>query len=402
MKLTQLKTYSALLMGAILLASCSEDEGSSVNNLVEAPATYTFERDNNSTVNFSGQTTRIAMAEELNSALKNPNLDEATLDAMFAHEEGNQDFSVGSLNDSDKNLRSKTAASADYFSANSTDAAAIKADFDGFIAGQANEVFPAWGNTASPGTPGQLQQAGGGTIRYISAKGLEYDQAYAKSLLGALMMDQILNNYLSPTVLDEADNRMENGQKVVAEGKNYTVMEHKWDEAYGYLYGAEATPANPSLGQDSFLSKYLERVKADADFAGIDTDIFDAFKLGRAAIVANDYELRDAQAEIIREKISMIPAIRAVYYLEDAKDDLNTDPARAFHALSEAYGFIYSLQFTRQPGTNSPYFSKAEVDAFLSTLMENNGFWDLTPATLEAMSSQIASRYSFTVAEAAN
>ena len=42
----------------------------------------------------------------------------------------------------------------------------------------------------------------------------------------------------------------------------------------------------PVLGVDSFLSKYLDKVEGDSDFAGIADDIYDAFKLGRAAIVA--------------------------------------------------------------------------------------------------------------------
>jgi uncharacterized protein YjaZ len=48
-------------------------------------------------------------------------------------------------------------------------------------------------------------------------------------------------------VLDEADNRTNNDAKVLEEGELYTTMEHKWDEAYGYLYGDPSIPsANPN------------------------------------------------------------------------------------------------------------------------------------------------------------
>ncbi len=52
------------------------------------------------------------------------------------------------------------------------------------------------------------------------------------------MTDQILNNYLSPAVLDAGDNVTKNDNDILADGKDYTTMEHKWDEAFGYLYGA--------------------------------------------------------------------------------------------------------------------------------------------------------------------
>jgi len=394
-----LLTVSCIALGAFYSCDDTDDIINPVN--VEAPATYSFTRNNSTTVDFSGQTTRIEMSEVILDALLDNSLTEANIDGKFGHIQGSNDFSDPELNASDKSVRSKVAASVDYFGSNSTAAAAIKADFDGYIAQQVNEIFPVWNNTASKGVPGNLQQAGGGSIRYINGDGLEYNQAFAKALLGGLMTDQMLNNYLSPLVLDEADNRLDNDLEVLNTGKNYTTMEHKWDEAYGYLYGAEATPATPTLDQDSFLSEYLDRVEADGDFSGIAGDIYDAFKLGRAAIVAGDYELRDQQALIIRENVSKVIAVRAVFYLQAGKGDLATDKAKAFHALSEAYGFIYSLQFTREPNTNQPYFSRTEVQEMLNLLTANDGFWDVSAATLNQMSDQISSRFGFTTAQAA-
>lgn len=395
------KFFLSLSMLALIFSSCSSDDDSINEPEVIVPDTYSFERDGSTTVSYAGQTTRIQMGVELNGALTDNTKTEAELLNMFAHQEGNADFSDTALNASDKSIRSKTAASVDYFSTNSTDANAIKNQLDAWISAQANEVFPNWDEFAAPGQAGQIQQAGGGSIRYVNAKGLEYNQAVIKSLIGGLTADQILNHYLSPAVLDEADNIENNNTDITEEGKNYTTMEHKWDEAFGYLYGVD-NPINPQLGQDSFLNKYLASVEGDDDFAGIAATIYDAFKLGRAAIVEKDYELRDAQAEIIREEISKIIAIRAVYYLQKGKDVLGSDDADAFHQLSEGFGFIYSLQFTRQPGTSTPYFTKTEVEAFLDQLMEGNGFWDVTPETLDDISEQIATRFgNFTLEQAA-
>jgi hypothetical protein len=397
-KLSRNIVLSLCVIGGLFTSCSSDDDNGSGGNAVVAPPTYQFERNGIGTVKYGGQTSRIQMGDEFVTALKDNTKTESELDGMFTNT-GNY-FSTSVLNESGKNLRSKSAASSDYFSANSTDASAIKAEFDGWIANQVNVVFPNWNTDAVAGTAGKIQEAGGGSTRYVNAKGLEYNQAINKALIGALMTDQMLNNYLSTSVLDAGDNRANNDAGLVEEGKDYTTMEHKWDEGFGYLYGTDDALA-PQLGADSFLSKYLLRVESDDDFEDIADDIYNAFKLGRAAIVAKNYTTRDQQAEIIRTKISEIIGIRAVYYLQAAKPTVGTDYGSAFHDLSEGYGFIYSLQFTRQPGTDNPYFTKDEVDAYLAQLMQGNGFWDVTTTTLDEMSDDIAARFDFTVSEAA-
>ena len=337
------------------------------------------------------------MAEEFISATKDETATAEQLQNMFDHKENAQDYSDASLNASNKSVRSKTAASYDYFNTNATDASAIKSQFDGWISAQVTEVFPNWTADAAAGQAGKIQEAGGGSTRYVNAKGLEYNQALAKSLIGGLMTDQMLNNYLGTGVLDAGENTVDNDNETLSGDKNYTTMEHKWDEAFGYLYGAEPDATNPELGVDSFLNKYLARVEGDPDFTGIAANIYNAFKMGRAAIVAKNYEVRDQQAEIIREEVSKIIGVRAVYYLQQGKGNLESDKASAFHDLSEGFGFIYSLQFTRKPGTTSPYLSKAQVDDFISQLEAGNGFWDVTAETLDAMSDAIAAEFDFTV-----
>ncbi|MDW3650409.1 MAG: DUF4856 domain-containing protein [Bacteroidia bacterium] len=378
---------------------------------INEPATYTFSRDGQSTVSFDGQTTRIQMATELINALKDFNNSTAAgMLEMYRNEtESGGDanpFANADLNASTKSIKSKVAASADYFSANTATAALIKADFESWINSQASEVFPAENTLATAGQAGQI--ADGSDARFVSAQGLEYNQAVNKSLIGALMVDQMLNNYLSPAVLDVADNIANNDNGVVEEGKSYTTMEHKWDEAYGYLYGTSADLADPNAtigNDDAFLNKYIGRVEGDSDFAGIAADIYNAFKKGRAALVAGEYEIRDEQAAIIQEKVSTIIGVRAVYYLQQGKTAIEqSNFGTAFHDLSEGYGFIYSLQFTREPNSNSPYLTKSEVDSILADLFGDgaNGLWDLSPSTLDQLSETIADKFDFTVAQAAN
>ncbi len=400
--------YTLAISSAVFLASCSSDDNASDMDeaiVIDNPASYSFERNEENTVSFGGQTTRILMAQELLGGFTTNTNTAEILKAMYAHEEGAEDFEDADLNASDKSLRSKTAASVDYFSTNATDQALIRADFESWIDGQVDEVFTNWNVAAEAGTAGQL--ADGEKTRYVNGQGLEYNQLFAKGLIGALMTDQALNNYLSTAVLDEGSSRADNDAGTVLEGKSYTNMEHKWDEAYGYVYGLNADASNPNadLGADSFLNEYIGKLEEDPDFAGIADDIFQAFKLGRAAIVAGDYEVRDAQADIIREKISQVIAVRGIFYMQRAKATLAEETPNygsAFHALSEAYGFIYSLRFTRKPGSDAPYFTKAESEELLEELMEDgvNGLWDIEAETIDEISEDIAERFDFTVAQA--
>ena len=391
---------------SVLLASCGDDTLTTEEISIINPTTFEFTRDNESTVSFSGQTERINMGTELIGAMSNFDSNLITLLEMYANQTASggdaNPYSDASLNESSKSIKSKVAASADFFSTNSAESAVVKADIESWIVAQAEEVFPNKDMLASAGQAGQI--ADGSSARYVSAKGLEYNQAVNKSLIGALMVDQIVNNYLSRSVLDEGENISDNDADIVVDGASYTNMEHKWDEAYGYLFGISSDESDPlaTLGEGNFLNKYLSRVNDDSDFEGIADDIFEAYKLGRAAIVAKNYEVRDEQAEIIRNGLAKVIAVRAIYYLQAGKNALgNDDFGGAFHDLSEGFGFVYSLRFIRQANSSNPYFTRSEVDGFIAQLTAGNGFWDIEAATLDAISESIAQKFAFTVAQAA-
>lgn len=397
MRISSLPTL-AIMAAFLFNTACSEDENQPVNpDQVEAPATYSFERNDSSTVSFSGQTTRLAMAEELNGALLNFNKDAADLRQMFANQDSSGNdvdpFQDPALNAATKSIRSKTAASYDYFNSNAAESQVIKQTFDRWLKDQVEEVFPYRNQAASAGVAGQI--ADGSSARYVSSKGIEYNQVFAKSLIGALMLDQCLNNYLSPQVLDAGNNRQEQADGQTVSGKAYTNMEHKWDEAYGYVFGLSADAANPlmDLGQaDSYLNKYLARVDGQSGYQGIAQIVYDAFKLGRAAIVAQDYDLRDRQADLIKQHLSKVIAVRAIYYLESAADNIdNSNWGGALHDLSEAYGFVYSLRFTQNPLNGQPYMTAQQTKSILDQMTGGqNGFWSLTAADLHLMAESIA------------
>ncbi|MFT6872483.1 MAG: hypothetical protein ACJAVN_001494 [Roseivirga sp.] len=389
------------------LFSCEENESTPS---VTAPSNYTFERNGQSTVSFTGQTNRIKMAEEIGSAfLDFDNTTEALLLEMYRNADAQgvdaSPFANAELNSAEQSIKSKVAASNVLFSANTAESAQIKAEFESWVNGQIEEIFPFRNQLASAGTAGQL--ADGNSTRYVNAKGLEYNQAFTKSLIGALMLDQMVNHYLSKAVLDGGSNRENNDMASTAEGNSYTTMEHFWDEAYGYLFGNAENLSDPmsELGNsDGYLNRYLGRVDADGDFTGIAQEIYEALKLGRAAIVDKQYVLRDAQAAIIQQKLSETIAIRAVYYLQQGKIGMeNQQFGTAFHDFSEGLGFIYSLRFTHNPIDGTSFFSKAEVDQMIDDLYEStNGFWDLDGTRLDAISESIAAKFDFTVAQAGN
>jgi len=83
----------------------------------DIPETYTFERNSLSTVNFSGQTARIRMAEELSDALLDNNSELDNLIAMYRNRDADGNdanpFMDDDLNASVKSLRNKAAASYD-------------------------------------------------------------------------------------------------------------------------------------------------------------------------------------------------------------------------------------------------------------------------------------------------
>ena len=385
-----MKKIFVSVISLFLVTDCAKEdtiiesvEDISETILVSPPDSYSFTRDGVSTVYFTGQSVRLEMAEEIGSALNNFSFTEAQINTMFNSGSG---FSNASLNLSGKKVGNKTGAS-DFASAT------IKPLFDGWITDVTSNVFPAWNTDASAGVAGQITDSGSNprTVR-VNEKGLELNQVFMKGLIGAFVADQIINNYLTISKLDTAkdnnDNMVFEYTSLDAQEDNVTAMEHYWDEAFGYLYGLD-NQTSPELGKGVLLNKYLKKV--DNDEPGIAENIYNAFILGRAAIVAKNYTLRDEQAQIIKTELSKVIGYKAAYYLRSG-GDLKTagKKADAFHALSEGYGFILSLQFT-QDETGVPFMSNSETNSILNELMNGNGLWDRTEAELELMATEIES-----------
>ena len=337
---------------------------------VSMPAEFSFTADGYNTVSYGGQTARLDMASEMMSAIASTGTTADALMGMFAHDAGGMDFEDADLNASSKQIKSKTAA----YSTSGVQMA-IHASFDSWFIDYATNVAPIVGTT----TMAAAGSAGMAGNRELNAKGMEYDQIAAKSLIGALCLDQVVNGYLSEGKIGDA---VDNVTRDPNEDNNATAMEHHWDEGFGYVYG-KFGPDNVSgdLDSDGLLGKYLNK------YPEWNTIVFDAFKKGREAIVQNCSTVRDEQAQIIKETLSMVVAKRAQVYLDEAADNDDLSPDY-FHALSEGYGFILSLQFT-YTSDGTPYFSNAQVNSMLEQLEAGDGFWDRSDDELRAMADQI-------------
>jgi hypothetical protein len=270
--------------------------------------------------------------------------------------------------------------------------ATVKPMFDAMITDFADNVIPNWAVDAANGTAGVLTDATR-TI-HVNAKGHEIDQTFIKGIIGGMNLDQIVNNYITPYQLDSGTRIADNNNQTLSSGKDYTDMEHKWDEGFGYLYGQEADITRLDLGlsptgNGTTLNKYFKKINA-SNQPGIGIQVFDAFRRGRAYIVANQYDKRDEQATIIKKELSKVIGYKSVDYINGYISKIAAgNTADAFHALSEAYGFIMSLQFTND-GTDTPYFSNSEVNAFLG-LMDN--FWTVQNSDLESIRDEVKTKF---------
>ena len=384
-----MKNYIILLPLVLIsftFTSCDNDDNDDlVIPTIQAPQTYSFERNGESTISYSGQTTRLEQADELYAALNSSGSTASGLDLMFNGSDGSSaGFANDLLNGTSKIIGSKTASST------LAGSATTKERFNQYIADFASNVAPNWNMDAAPGMPGSITSPDGGSTYQINAMGQELDQLFFKGLIGAFTLDQIVNNYIHPNQLDSGSRIDDNDNGVLSDGKPYTDMEHKWDEGFGYLYGQEgdlddvgSTIGSAPAGSGNLLMKYFKKVNAEGGYEpGIGQTVYDAFIMGRTAIVNRDYDLREAQADIIQVELSKVIGYYAIHYLNDYLAKVEEgNVAKAHHSLSEAYGFILSLQFTNN-GNDEPYMSKGDVEYFLDTYFAD--FHNINPIYITA------------------
>lgn len=109
--------FASAIVTSLSITSCSNDSDDTIVNYT-IPTTYTFERNNTTSVDYSGQSSRLLMLEEMGNYIKTAAtagtiVDNVVLSNMYSNT--NNPFSTTELNTSGKQLKNKTAASKDYF-----------------------------------------------------------------------------------------------------------------------------------------------------------------------------------------------------------------------------------------------------------------------------------------------
>lgn len=281
----------------------------------------------------------------------------------------------------DTNLREHIAVDV-YHTGTKT---AIRDEFSGWILSWGDAV--ASEATAGNGVAGLLEN------RIVDAKAIEQEQLIKKGMIGAYQ----LSNAITEAQKAMAPNA--NKEEILVNLTAYILG------SYSYL--DKPKEARTEHGQEIMaypvfpgneMTKYLGATASNPKFSTIEDDLFNALKDARTNINNNDvFKAKILEAVGIAQKSV---AIRAVYYLLNGADIIEDETkfAKAIHGISEGFGFYYSLQFTYNPATHQPYVTKAEADAFFSSV----NLWDVSTSKTQCqeLAESIAAKFGFSANDA--
>ena len=312
----------------------AETENGSCHYAVVAPPTYEFtDNEGNNTVNYTGQHQRLNMLSEIMTYLHSANtagtaLEIETLLDMYSNDGYVWDDSEElGMTGSTKNLASKTAGGDPT----------IVAQFEQYFLkiGEASATTSVGETNGNPGVSGLVQSTSNPTMQFLqSGEGQEWAQLIEKGLMGSCFYYNLSRVYLGAEKMN-----VDNAVAVdPANGKFYTVMEHHWDEAYGYFTEATDYPLHGThrfWGKEAFERENLLQSA---------TSIAHAFRLGRAAISQGVMSIRDEQIDLIQQEMEWLVAGSAIHCLNEAVNHFDDDALRN-HSLSEAKALILSLPY---------------------------------------------------------
>ncbi len=316
------KTFNLLIIGIVAsmtITSCKKDkdEEPAPATGYAVPTIYNF-----SPMTYGGQTTRIAMLDEISTYMSTGNTALTVLDPIKLKEmynNTNNRFTDTALNSSGKQLKGKT-----YI----LDQPLFEAYMD-TIAMHSTSVVP-----GSNGVAGVVVSTTDISKKYLQGQnGIEYAQLIKKGLSGAVFYYQAMDTYLANLVTDD------NTTVVAGEG---TAMEHHFDEAFGYIGVPVDFPTN--VTGLKYWGDYCNKVNPSL---GTNAALMNACLSARAAISNDDYTTRDAKVAVIRQQWEKIIAAAVIYELNRAKTNI-TDDALRNHYMSEAIGFLMALKYNSQ------------------------------------------------------
>jgi len=368
---TLLKMAAYSLALSMTLVACSKDDDDDdmpkVNQTIETPATYEFQRNGSSSVSYSGQTDRLNQVAEMKAYIQDAtdnetSISEQDLIAMFRNTGGNGGGHFDSS--STKQLENKTFDEDRSYFLDLFASAALASDS---ITVQ-----------AADGKAGILTRSNGNKF-LVDTNGHEFTQAVEKGLMGATFFYQIASVYLSDDKIGDAVNNTD-----LESGKNYTAMEHHMDEAFGYVGAPVDFKSNYNgTGTVRYWGKYSN---SHDGLIGCNDNLMDAFKTARAAITAKEMEVKEEQIALINAEMEKIIAASAIHYINDAIGQSN-DGDR-LHVLSEAYYFLKALKYA---SFEHRKISATQVDSLLNTFGIN--MWQVNTTDLNQVKSTLSSTY---------
>ncbi|MES2430460.1 MAG: DUF4856 domain-containing protein [Bacteroidota bacterium] len=316
-----------VIMSAFLFTSCKKTE--TIYTYYTVPTTYTFDN-----VDYSEATVRVNMYQGLSTYLGRGLTRQLSQDtANYLWNNTNAAFTSEFLVNL-QNTKDVLNASPLNISGKTSDFADFKKLIDSAV--KLSESNTAAGDYNVPG----ILLTTNSTKRLVNYAGLEFNQAVAKGLMGALQMANIID--LLNKVAGADNNTVTLGTG--------TAMQHNWDLAFGYAsfpktYDSSIQYANTVLDRPLGIGGYYRERGRYIQAGG---KIFEAFRKGRAAITAKDYATRDAAIATIKEYLEKTLAAACYEYANVGMTGSNW--AERFHGLSEGYGFALGLKY-RQAGS---------------------------------------------------
>ena len=355
MKLQSL--YFLLIVSLLAFTSCDDDDKTEYT----VPTTYNFDN-----VNYSGQTQRLGMLNELQDYMKSANTAGTALDVnrLLAMYSNNADAGWDGTYEDSKQIRSKTFEG-------------VQTDFDLLLSLLASASQSTVSGTN--GTAGVVTSNDGAKNYLLNPNGIEFAQVIEKGLMGALLYYQATGVYFEPGKMD-VDN------ETITDGEG-TEMEHHWDEAFGYF----AVPTNFPTSTDgvAFWGDYCNDRDA---LIGTNKLVMDGFLKGRAAISNNDLTTRDEAIQEVRDAWEMVVAGTALHYLNNGLAEFD-DMARRGHNLSEAIGFIFSLKFNPTKKITNDQIDELLILVGGSSALDAGNLYTAEVSKIQEAKDQLASWY---------
>ncbi len=339
------------ILALSLLWSCSDDNGTdppkNENPQYEIPNTYEFED-----VNFDDQVTYFAMLAEIKKEITDAIDNEASVGRgplMGMYRNQGTFFDDDELNQSDLKLYTVTDPTRQAF-------------VEGYF-GDINNASTT--RIAEYSRKGILISADGEKRYLFDSLGREYAQMIEKGLMGAIFYYQVAQ------ILTADD--------MVGSSVDSLTRIQNWDKAFGYFGAPNGFPE--STEGVRYIAKYCNDRN---ELLGLNEIIMkEGFIKGRAAIENNDEKRLEEAIAQIKESWELVLASTAIHYLNGAKKDF-TDDAIKHHKLSEAWVFLWSVQFN--PSSNGFFYEQAQAQI-------GTNYWETTLIQINEAINILANAY---------